>query len=227
MKGNIYLKLFVIDALFELFIPLLFPQFFQIRFITKPLLMILLMLYVLNQQEVFQKNRILFALIFAWLGDVFLLIPGDNPLFFQLGLGSFLIMQITYIVLFIREFNGPNKVSWPTKWISLFVILCYILFFLNFLLPHIVAGLKLPVIVYAFALGSMLYFSWLRRSNCSKENFSIIVSGAFLFVVSDSLLAFGKFYYSFSGISFLVMITYISSQLLLIKGLVTFVPLKK
>jgi hypothetical protein len=47
----------------------------------------------------------------------------------------------------------------------------------------------------------------------------MIVWGAFFFVVSDSVLAYGKFYYSFPGISSVVMVTYILAQLLLMSAL--------
>jgi hypothetical protein len=77
------------------------------------------------------------------------------------------------------------------------------------------------------ALGSTFYFAWQRKGSCVESNFYYIVIGAFLFVISDSILAYGKFYASFSGISTWVMITYILSQLLLTIGLVAFTPVKK
>ena len=91
-------------------------------------------------------------------------------------------------------------------------ILIYVFSFLAFLNPHLAGGMKIPVTLYAFALGSMLYFAIRLRNQT-------IVWGAFFFVVSDSVLAFGKFYYSFPGISTVVMSTYIVAQLLLISAL--------
>jgi alkenylglycerophosphocholine/alkenylglycerophosphoethanolamine hydrolase len=68
------------------------------------------------------------------------------------------------------------------------------------------------VLVYALALGSMLYFAFQISSAQLRW-------GAFLFVVSDSLLAFGKFYFEYPWNSFAVMSTYILAQLLLIHAL--------
>ena len=68
------------------------------------------------------------------------------------------------------------------------------------------------MIVYALALGSMLYFAFQIPN-------SELRWGAFLFVVSDSLLAFGKFYFEYPWNSFAVMSTYILAQLLLIRAL--------
>ena len=91
-------------------------------------------------------------------------------------------------------------------------VLIYVFSFLAFLNPHLAGGMKIPVTLYAFALGSMLYFAIRLRNKA-------VVMGAFFFVVSDSVLAFGKFYYSFPGISVVVMGTYIVAQLLLISAL--------
>lgn len=205
---DLFIKLFFVDALAELFSPLLFPSFPEIRYVTKPLLLILLMGHITLENP---QPALYFTAFFALLGDVFLMIPGNNPLFFQLGLGSFLIMQLSYIRLFAKQASDqvwvPSFARKPLAGVVIFVFS-----FLAFLNPHLAGGMKIPVTLYAFALGSMLYFAIRLRNRA-------IVWGAFLFVVSDSVLAFGKFYYSFSGISLVVMSTYIVAQLLLISAL--------
>ena len=205
---NLFIKLFFIDAFAELFCPMLFPAFPEIRYVTKPLLLILLMGHIAQENP---KPVLFFTAIFALLGDVFLLIPGNNPLFFELGLGSFLIMQVSYIRLFAKQASDEAWVPAHARK-PLAGVIIYVFSFLAFLNPHLAGGMKIPVTLYAFALGSMLYFAIRLRNQR-------IVWGAFLFVVSDSVLAFGKFYYSFPGISTVVMSTYIVAQLLLISAL--------
>jgi len=205
---NIFLKFFWLDAILELVSPLLFSDCPEIRYVTKPLLMILLMGHIAQENP---SPALFLTSIFALLGDVFLMLPGDSSLYFQLGLGSFLMMQLCYIRLFAKQASDQAWV--PTfarkPLVGLFI---YVFSFLAFLNPYLAGGMKIPVTLYAFALGSMLYFA-IRLRNRS------IVLGAFFFVVSDSVLAFGKFYYSFPGISTLVMSTYIVAQLLLISAL--------
>lgn len=191
------LRLFYVDAVLELLAPWVFPD---ARYVTKPLLMLLLAGFV-----GLESKSLLVVLFFAWLGDVFLLIPGDNPLFFQLGLGSFLFMQFAYIRLFHLRSRG----FW--HW-ALLPIAIYVVSLLSFLWPHLAEGLRIPVLVYAVALGAMLYFG-------IKLSDQVIFWGALLFVISDSLLALGKFYYAIPGNSFWVMSTYILAQLLLITRL--------
>jgi uncharacterized membrane protein YhhN len=205
---NIFIKLFWLDAVIELLSPILFASYPEVRLVTKPLLLILLMGHI---AQVNPKPALFFTAIFALLGDVFLMLPGDSSLYFQLGLGSFLVMQLSYIRLFAKQ--APEE-----AWVPVFArkplagVLIYVFSFLAFLNPHLAGGMKIPVTLYAFALGSMLYFAIRLRNQT-------IVLGAFFFVVSDSVLAFGKFYYSFPGISTVVMSTYIVAQLLLISAL--------
>ena len=192
-----------------------------LRTLTKPLLMPMLMLYVFSQTHILIRNKLIFILVFAWLGDVFLLFQGNSSLYFQLGLGSFLIMQIGYIRLFsLQSSAGYFNIG---QWFSLTIIpvLIYVVGFLAFLLPLIPTALYIPVSLYALALGAMLYAAYLRKMNSS---YYFILIGAIFFVVSDSLLALAKFYYSFSGNSIYVMLTYILAQLLLILGLCKLQP---
>ncbi|MEY2761133.1 MAG: hypothetical protein RLZZ96_1033 [Bacteroidota bacterium] len=204
---NIFLQLFYADAILELAILLFFPDFAEARLVTKPLLLILLMGHITVENP---KPALFFTAVFALLGDVFLMLP-DSPLYFQLGLGSFLIMQLSYIRLFFRQASEHAWIPVHARQ-PLVGILIYVFSFLAFLNPYLSEAMKIPVTFYAFALGSMLYFA-IRLNN------RMITWGAFLFVVSDSVLAFGKFYYSFPGISFVVMSTYIVAQLLLISAL--------
>lgn len=178
----------------------------SVRYVTKPLLMILLAAYVYaDHLNLKSQSILLFTLLFAWLGDVFLLVPGNNPLFFQLGLASFLLMQIAYI----RQFIGLGALKW--SWF-LVPVLLYVIGFLTYLYPVLPAALVGPVVVYALALGSMLYFAFQLRV-------SLLTLGAVLFVLSDSLLAFAKFKFEYPWNSFAVMSTYILAQLLLIQAL--------
>jgi len=88
----------------------------------------------------------------------------------------------------------------------------YVIGFLTYLYPVLPAALVGPVVVYALALGSMLYFAFQLRV-------SALTLGAVLFVLSDSLLAFAKFKFEYPWNSFAVMSTYILAQLLLIQAL--------
>lgn len=84
------------------------------RFITKPLLMPLLALAVYaDSPGSKQRNIILIAILFSFLGDTFLLFDYKNPLYFIFGLVSFLITHILYIIYFLGVKPG-NSISTST-----------------------------------------------------------------------------------------------------------------
>ncbi|RXK49792.1 lysoplasmalogenase [Aquirufa rosea] len=217
MKGpKFFLLLYGVAAFLDVLLPMIFPSLSEIKYWAKPALMICLMVYVGISTEVDRKPLVLAALFFAWLGDVFLMVPGNNPLFFQLGLGGFLIMQWIYIYLFKGHIK---QVLVPINGMTLLVAI-YVLVLLALLLPNMNFGLAIPVVVYAISLGTMLWFASQRKASVSTWNYQWVFLGAILFVLSDSLLAINKFYHSFPGNSFWVMSTYILAQLLLTQGLV-------
>ena len=76
------------------------------RWVTKPLIMISLAYFYYKSANKFDK-LFFAALVFALIGDSFLLF--DIPNFFLFGLGSFLIMQILYSIVFLRQRAGSTN----------------------------------------------------------------------------------------------------------------------
>ena len=80
-----------------------------LRYLTKPLLMpVLLWAYASAIPD--KKDRIFqlmaASLLFSFSGDVNLMFEQNNPVFFLLGLGSFLITHLLYIDVFRRSMHG-------------------------------------------------------------------------------------------------------------------------
>jgi len=74
-----------------------------LNYLSKPLLMISLFFFYFQKvkQNINTSDKImLVSLIFSCLGDTFLMFQGKNPQFFLLGLGSFLVAQISYSGVF-------------------------------------------------------------------------------------------------------------------------------
>ncbi|MCL2186130.1 MAG: lysoplasmalogenase [Treponema sp.] len=160
---------------------------------------------------------IVLALVFAWIGDV-VLIKIDNLVCFRIGLASFLIGHIFYV---IAMFEHAMPLHYPAFFISIAVGAS-----LGFLLIKIVKPtpeMKIPVIVYAATILLMaisalqLYLS----QDFPQGLFGILVfTGSLCFVASDSSLAMVTFqkkpYYVFC------MTTYIAAQLLITLGFCQF-----
>lgn len=210
------LYLFIIDLVAEWVA--IIGNIETIRFLTKPLLLLLLLTYVLFQDiaSIKEKTLLLAALFFSWAGDLFLLFDSRETNYFILGLLSFLTAHIFYILLFLKLKKAlqPHR-----KWNPLIILLLLLYTGSLFVLLYPTLGaLKIPVIIYAAVLCSMLLTA-LHAFSLQTTAGKNVIAGAVLFVASDSLLAINKFYQPFSAASLAIMGTYGLAQLAIVAGL--------
>jgi len=191
----------------------------------KVLLMPVLAFYLWNSIEEKSKNNLfllsILALAFSYSGDIILMIPGNNPLFFIGGLVSFLVAHLFYTKLF-TTLSPLNKNIIKKKPIWIIAIILFLISFLSYLVPKIDTTLKIPVIAYALIICTMLISTLNLKEKIGIRPHNMIVAGAILFVLSDSILAIIKFDPSFRGMTFmhaLVMLTYISAQGFIVHGI--------
>jgi uncharacterized membrane protein YhhN len=169
--------------------------------------------FYFQTKNTYSSNFLIYlALFFAWLGDIFLMLANKNPIYFMLGLGSFLVMQILYIKTF-NLFTIKGLVA--KKEYTILIFLVGIAIF-TYLFPKL-GDLKVPVFFYFLAISTMV-LSALDLWNRAKFGKEIFV-GAVLFMISDSLIAINKFQIEvpFNGV--LVMLTYILAQWFIVNGL--------
>jgi uncharacterized membrane protein YhhN len=158
---------------------------------------------------------IVFALIFAWIGDV-LLVRITNILWFKLGLASFLVGHIFYIIAmsgFIHPFNIPALI------VSILFALCFGVTAYKVVRPS--KQMRIPVIAYEAVIMTMAVFALqlFIAQRSSNINFGALVfAGSICFVISDTLLALRTF--RRVRIYFTVMITYIAAQILITLGFI-------
>ncbi len=218
MKKQYWLILFVICLTAEL--GLIYGNNVTLRYITKPLLMPLLFLYFLSTlQSTAGSNRsIIAALLFSWVGDIFLLFDSQNSLYFIFGLCAFLVAHIFYIFFFhavrLAEAIKP-------KAFLLIPVVVYYAVLISLLSPGL-GEMKLPVRVYGVVVCFMLMLALHMLFIKNKKAGALMAGGAFLFVISDSLLAVNKFYTSFAGADIIIMLTYGLAQLLIVEGAMTY-----
>jgi uncharacterized membrane protein YhhN len=91
---------------------------------------------------------------------------------------------------------------------------------LAILLPSL-GDLKIPVFVYALVISTMLLFAFKGFLIWKEPANWYILLGAIIFVSSDSILAFDKFYVQIMHGSFLIMVTYLLAQYLIVKGILS------
>jgi len=192
-----------------------------VHFVAKPLIMLSLLGFFLHFQTSpgqKSKNLVLGAISFSFLGDVFLMFEGQQ--YFLLGLGSFLVAQISYLLLFRldtqkKSHSGSSK----HKWFSIPIIL-YGILLLTSLWPQL-GEMQIPVLVYAVVITGMGLAALDRYGAVGEASYWAVLLGAFLFIISDSLIALSRFGQELVEIpyaGFWIMLTYILAQFLIIRG---------
>lgn len=176
-----------------------------LEWVTKPLLCPVLAAYVLRVAP--ERRLLAVGLLFAAGGDVALLVEGQVA--FIIGMASFLVMQICYIVVFIREGAELGRAGgvYLLVWMAAGVLLWGPL-----------GGLAVPVLMYGVALVTMAAFA-------AGVNLVAGIGGG-LFAFSDLLVGLGVVGTGFPGRSVLLMTTYILAQFLIVRGVVSLSALK-
>ena len=172
---------------------------------TKPFILIFLLLYYLNT-TINRSGIYIGAVLFSLLGDVLLI--SNAELNFILGLASFLIAHILYIIMVSKKLgrsSSKNKILA----IAPFVILGFGL--LNFLKDSL-GEMLIPVTVYAIVISMFGAVALLNYLNDRTNKTMRLLLGALFFIVSDSVLAINKFYESNAVFPVIVMVTYIAAQ---------------
>lgn len=174
---------------------------------------------------------IMFALILSYFGDTFLLFAAKGELFFLIGLISFLFAHVAYIFVFV-QFSGIKNGFLKHHPGYIFPVILFYGILMWLLIPHIPSTLVYPVAIYGAVICTMLLSVMNTFRNLSKKNFLTLLSGAILFVISDSILALVKFHPSLDPgnlASVAVMATYLGGQALLIGGTILYLtsPISK
>lgn len=126
---------------------------------------------------------ILAGLAACMVGDWFLSLEGEQN--FLYGLSAFLLGHLLYIAFFTGSFN-PALVTDRVAIETGIVLIALIAVVLLRLWPWL-AGMKIPVVIYAFTIALMAYFAKLANPGF------MVLAGIALFVVSDIILANDKF----------------------------------
>ena len=188
-----------------------------IRYLTKPLLMPLLVVYFVSALKTFTsplKKWILLALLFSWFGDVLLMFESTSSNYFMLGLAAFLVAHIFYIIFYesvIRKEKLSKNYWWFLPVLIYYAVLIYVLS------PHL-GDMKLPVRIYGVVISYMLIQALQTSRIKNKHAALLMILGAVFFILSDSLLALNKFYQPFDNAGIAIMVTYGIAQLLITFG---------
>ena len=121
-------------------------------------------------------------------------------------MGDFALAHVAYILFFCRT-RPEERTSEGIKWKSAIVILYGVVVGL-LIVPHVHGFLQAGVSVYVLLILTMCILAW-RQKN------PYYALGAWLFVFSDTVLAWNKFVSRIEWAGYLIMIPYYLGQLIL------------
>ncbi len=182
-------------------------------YIFKPLIIFsLLFLYVFSLPV--RLKWYVMALELCFFGDVFLMFSGE--LFFIAGLVSFLIAHVLFIKIVIsriKEVNFLKMISSAIPFLALFS-------FLIFILKDSLHEMLWPVIIYGLTIATFGTVSLIDFLNTKSKKSLLMLFGAIIFMISDSLLAINKFYNPAHVLEVIVMVTYVLAQYLIFRSMI-------
>lgn len=175
-----------------------------IRFASKPLVALVLAVAMFRAGH----GRISLGLVAAAIGDEMLLIPAQAC--FIMGMIAFIIMHGLFIESFLRMAKPTNVVlSWGiTAFYALAAIVSLVL------LKPFIGTMFYPFVLYTMFLVVM--------ARSALDVAPLTALGGFVFLNSDTLLAFAKFWPKFPlappAATWLVDASYFTAQILIVTG---------
>ena len=181
-----------------------------LHYLCKPLTMVAIISTVAQAGAAAARYRtlVLVGMLCSLAGDVFLMLPQD---LFVPGLLAFLVAHLFYIAAFFPGATPRGR---------LLAILGYVIVAagsVTLLLPKVPAALQIPVVAYGFVLVVMAGLaaaraSTMRRDPALAAPTRMAALGAFLFVISDNVLAWDRFGHDVPVAMLLILATYFGAQ---------------
>lgn len=212
MNKKIALLIFICVASLDL-LGIVFKIEF-LRLVFKPLIILsLIALYKISTGTANNGVYVL-ALVFSFLGDVFLLFEGE--LFFMLGLGAFLIAHLFFIKVVVSWMKEIKLKNVLITVIPFTVLVTGLILFLK----DDLGVMLIPVIVYAMVIGAFGTAATVLYKQEKITYALIMMLGTFVFMSSDTILAVNLFYKPMLLFNVLVMFTYVIAQYLICKAVI-------
>jgi uncharacterized membrane protein YhhN len=173
--------------------------------VTKPFLCALLLVWAWLACDRRPPRLLMAGLVAALAGDELLGPAGDA--WFVVGMAAFLVMQVCYIVGFLRL--GAGEALLRRRWVAVAWALLWLV--LQVVLGPSLGALQIPIAVYSAALTTM--------AACAVATGDRRIGvGGVLFLISDLLIGLGAADLDVPASGFLVMSTYALAQLLIVTG---------
>jgi len=187
-----------------------------IRFVTKPLLIILLIVFYATNDRESTSSKFVFLIIalgFFLLANVATLFKRE-PMIIMAASIFFILGKLFYIFRFSnhRDFNVIKFLPF----IGLYLL--YMFLVISLIKPN--AGSYLtPILIFLFVSLMTIQFAFLRKYEVSESSYYIVLLGVFLMLFGDTIKVLGSFYFNWEYQAIVAMFLYVISQFLIVMGL--------
>jgi alkenylglycerophosphocholine/alkenylglycerophosphoethanolamine hydrolase len=199
----------------------LWKHWLKLEWIAKPAVMIALFVWLFTSTEL--KGASLWfglGIVFSLSGDILLMLALDR--FFIFGLGTFLLAHLAYVI----GFNTPLPEF--SLWGIVFAVMIslggarIIRRILDTLAAKGQTRMRIPIIVYSTVISIMLLSAMIKLMDISWQAgaAALVSSGAFLFYLSDIILAWNKFVAPIQHGRIYNIAAYHIGQIMLIAGVI-------
>lgn len=188
----------------------------HLHYVFKPAIVVSLILFFwFHSKTIDHKLRtfVLCALLFSLCGDILLMFVEVSPNYFLFGLISFLIAHVLYVLAFKLQRN---------KKVNAYGFVILLIAYASGLFYVLLDGLNdmmIPVMIYMLVILSMATTAYLRKGIVNRISYLMVLLGALLFLISDSILALNKFYQPQQYANITIMTTYALAQFLIVIGI--------
>lgn len=194
-------------------------ELYDFHMIFKPLIMPCAIYFLIRYLSHFKFYKtILVAFLFAWLGDILLLGQEIDELFFVGGLAAFLLAHLAYIIYFKKSSYGNMVKNQGVTLLQIGTVFIASSFY--FLMYANLGELWVPVLLYVATIGLMGVTALGRYGRVHIDAFSYTVIGAFVFILSDSIIGYNKFVAPIPFAESMIMIFYCYAQYMILKGFI-------
>jgi uncharacterized membrane protein YhhN len=194
---------------------------YDVQLVCKPLIMITLgIYYAFSVEREHRSTAVLAAIVFSLVGDGLMLLSAQMEKYFVLGLASFLIAHLFYIFAYRQhrgdagasELQGVQRIrlAFPVVLAGTGLVI---------VLNPLLGALRVPVVVYAIVLVTMVLQALFRFGRTVAPSFWFVFAGALLFMLSDCLIAINKFMMPVNYGELWIMGTYMVGQFFIVRGL--------
>jgi alkylglycerol monooxygenase len=195
--------------------------------VTKPLVMVIAIIFIASRVISMRPNGtfginfsilLIGALLFSLGGDVFLMLPGNVPVWglppFILGLASFLVAHIFYIALF-RQGHAWFPSRRALAGVLSVGALMYAIVWPGLADPILKSAVAAYVLVISLMAAQAIGRATVQGDTAARW----VAVGACVFMVSDSLIAINKFVAPVALSSLWILATYYAAQLLIVHNM--------